>query len=229
MEAFGEEIAALSDLENLRPSSKILSLHPFLDDKGLLRVGGRLRYASLFFSRKHSILLSTSHAFTRLMIEWEHKRLLHTGLQALLAAIHQRYWPLRGRNINQVFRSCVWCSRKNQRSILQLMGDLPIDRVTPMRPFFSCGVDFVGPIITLLSKERRPKTIKSYISLFVCFTTKAIHLSDLSTKAFLAALGRFIGRRGPQRIYSVVMNFKNAQREINEMYAFLQQQVKRLL
>jgi len=45
-----------------------------------------------------------------------------------------------------------------------------------------------------------------YVCVFVCFSTKAIHLepiSDLTTEKFLAALVRFVARRGcPQRVYS---------------------------
>jgi hypothetical protein len=38
-----------------------------------------------------------------------------------------------------------------------------------------------------------------YLSIFVCLDTKAVHLkvvSELSTQAFIAALNRFIARRG---------------------------------
>lgn len=110
------------------------------------------------------------------------------------------------------------------------MGDLPANRVTPMRPFFNCGIDFASPIITLLNKGRGRKTIKSYIALFICFATKAIHLEavrDLSTKAFLAALKRFMRRRGcPQKIYNDnATNFKGAQREINKLYSWLRDQI----
>ncbi|EFN64680.1 hypothetical protein EAG_00076, partial [Camponotus floridanus] len=64
---------------------------------------------------------------------------------------------------------------------------------------------------------------KSYISLFVCFTSKAIHLeavSDLSSASFIAALRRFTGRRGyPQRIYcDNATNFVGSRNEICEMY-----------
>ncbi|XP_039315239.1 uncharacterized protein LOC120359878 [Solenopsis invicta] len=167
-----------------------------------------------------------------MLIEREHKRLLHAGPQALLAAIRQKYWPLRGRDVVcKIYYSCVWCSRRHPHASSQLMGNLPADRVTPSRPFYNCGVDFAGPFITLLSKGQGRKTTKSYLALFVCFATKAIHLeavSDLSTEAFLATLKRFIGRRGcPQKIYSDnATNFKGAQSEISEMYTFLQQQVK---
>jgi len=47
---------------------------------------------------------------------------------------------------------------------------------------------------------------KAYISIFVCFSTKAVHIelvTDLTTDAFLAALKRFISRRGkPTCVYS---------------------------
>ena len=84
------------------------------------------------------------------------------------------------------------------------MGNLPKDRVTPGRPFEICGVDFCGPMLTSW-KIRGKVPYKSYVSVFVCFVTKAVHLeivSDLSSDAFIAALKRLIGRRGcPSKIY----------------------------
>jgi len=71
------------------------------------------------------------------------------------------------------------------------MGSLLKERVAPSRPFFVTGVDFAGPITMLVNKEQDRKTNKSYIALFVCFSTKAIHLeltSELTTEAFLATL-----------------------------------------
>lgn len=64
--------------------------------------------------------------------------------------------------------------------------------------------------------------------MFVCFATKAIHLeavSDLTSSAFLAALGRFVGRRGcPQRIVcDNATNFVGARNELCE----IQQAVER--
>lgn len=46
---------------------------------------------------------------------------------------------------------------------------------------------------------RSPALVKGYVAVFVCFTTKAVHLelcSDLTKEAFLAAFARFVGRRG---------------------------------
>jgi len=104
------------------------------------------------------------------------------------------------------------------------MGQLPVDRVTLKRPFFVTGIDFAGPITTLVNRGRSRKTNKSYISLFICFATRAIHLelvSDLSSSSFIAALRLFIGRRGcPQRIFNAT-NFVGARNELNEMQRFI--------
>ena len=47
---------------------------------------------------------------------------------------------------------------------------------------------------------------KTYITLFTCATTRAVHLelcTDMSTDKFIMALQRFIGRRGlPNTIYT---------------------------
>jgi len=60
-------------------------------------------------------------------------------------------------------------------------------------------VKFSGPIITKCQHPRKSSKFKSYICLFICSATRAVHLelvSNLSTEAFLAALRRFIARRG---------------------------------
>ena len=48
--------------------------------------------------------------------------------------------------------------------------------------------------------------VKTYLAVFVCFSTKAAHLevvSDATTEAFLACLRRFVSRRGlPAHIHS---------------------------
>ena len=63
-------------------------------------------------------------------------------------------------------------------------------------------MDFAGPFVTLNGKQ----VSKSYLALFVCFTTKAAYLeltSGLSAQYCTAALRRFQARRGaPARMPS---------------------------
>ena len=70
--------------------------------------------------------------------------------------------------------------------------------------------------------------MKAYICIFVSLTVNAVHVSDL---AFLAALRRFIARRGkPTLIWSDNgSNFVGADREIKNLFNFLCQQKTKLV
>ena len=68
------------------------------------------------------------------------------------------------------------------------------------------GVDFAGPFDVKRSHTRKPVLVKAYACLFVCMSTKAVHIDcteDLSTASFMLCFERFINRRGlPQHVYS---------------------------
>lgn len=105
------------------------------------------------------------------------------------------------------------------------MGDLPRHRLLSGSIFEVCGIDYAGPFFLKEKKHRNTKFIKGYICLFVCFSTKAVHLelvTELTTNAFLATLRRFISRRGkPHTIYSDNgTNFVGAKRKLNEFEQF---------
>lgn len=111
------------------------------------------------------------------------------------------------------------------------MAPLPKERITCSRPFTHTGVDFAGPFDFKTFNGRGCRVTKGYVCLFVCFATKAIHLepvSDLSTPAFLAALSRFISRRGcPNQMYSDNgRNFVGAARELKENFAKMISELK---
>ncbi|GFV76203.1 integrase catalytic domain-containing protein [Trichonephila clavipes] len=102
------------------------------------------------------------------------------------------------------------------------MGNLPKHRATLERPFFSCGIDYAGPVLIKCNKGRGTKSTKGYIALFVCLATKAVHIEavgDLTTDSFIAALRRFSARRGaPRHIYSDNgTNFVGARRKLDEL------------
>ena len=109
-----------------------------------------------------------------------------------------------------------------------MLGQLPIERTTPVPVFDTTGVDYAGPVYLKRGSVRKPTIIKAYISVFVSLTIKAVHLdlvSDLTSDAFIACLRRFIARRGkPSLILSDHgSNFVGASREIKELMEFLKQ------
>lgn len=99
------------------------------------------------------------------------------------------------------------------------MGLLPSVRTTPAPPFSRTGIDFAGPLTLRVGHTRRPVHLKCWVAVFVCLTTKAVHLdlcTSLSTPDFLAVLRRFVARRGcPNALYSDNgSNFVGAREEL---------------
>ncbi|XP_071581642.1 uncharacterized protein [Temnothorax nylanderi] len=74
------------------------------------------------------------------------------------------------------------------------MGDPPRPRVRASRPFTHTGVDYAGPILLRTTKGRGQKAHKGFLVIFVCLSTRAVHLevaSDYTAEAFIAAYKRF--------------------------------------
>jgi hypothetical protein len=228
-QAFSTEIKELEGGRQVSKKSRLISLNPFLDDSGLIRVGGRLRNSGAHSDVKHPIVLPKCE-ITELIVQSEHISLLHAGPQATLASLRQRYWPMSGRSVvRRIIHNCLKCFRANPTTSSQLMGDLPKDRVQPARPFLNSGVDFGGPVYLKEGRGRGKRTVKGYIALFVCFATKALHLElvgDLSSQSFLGALKRFISRRGHvANLYSDNgTNFVGARNELSELGEMLKSQ-----
>jgi len=222
-QCFEREITSLKSNKSLPPKSPVLSLNPFLDDLGILRVGGRLRHAAIPQDQKTPALLPRHSRLTELIITSTHKSHLHAGPNLVLAILQQRFWILRARDaVRFLVKKCVVCTRQTATVQQQFMADLPLHRVTPSAPFKRCGVDYAGPFLLRPNLQRSKVTIKAYLALFVCFSTRAFHLelvSSLSTEAFLATFRRFVSRRGlPSDVHSDCgTNFVGANRELKEM------------
>lgn len=234
IQMFNDEIIALQKNKQINKNSKILSLSPHLDKDGLLRVGGRLNNANYSYNKIHQIILP-HHRFTTTLLNYYHIINLHCGPLYLLNTIRNMYWPIAGKNLcKKIVHNCIRCYKLHPKSYNQFMGDLPENRITPSAPFLNTGVDYAGPVYTRDRRARGYKKFKSYICLFICLATKAIHLdlvSDLTAEAFLACLRRFISRRGkPKSIYSDNgTNFVAANRKIKEFYTLIKNEASNIV
>jgi hypothetical protein len=224
-EYFPEELAALRQGLPLPTSSAIVRFNPYVEDD-LLRLGGRLQFADISEGERHPILLHGSHPFTHLLIQQTHVRLHHLGVRIVLEDLRRQFWIIRGRQeIKKTLRSCLPCKIVHGKPSGEIEAPLPSDRVRPSRPFSVTGIDFAGPLYV-----RSGKTLqKSYIVLFTCATTRAIHLelaSDMTAEKFVMALKRFAGRRGlPHTIYSDnARTFHAVNKELVELFATLNDQ-----
>ncbi|GFX00824.1 integrase catalytic domain-containing protein [Trichonephila clavipes] len=223
-----KELTLLKCNKPLPKSSKLQSLNVFLDSEGILRVGGRLRLQqTLKFEQKHPMLIPKEHHFTSLVIRHFHRVNFHAAQELVLSLIRQQFWIPHGKSaVKKELRNCIDCFKLVAKPVSQMMGDLPIERINPCRAFEKVGIDFAGPITTKCQHTRKVNNFKSYICLFICMCTKAVHLelvSSLSGAAFLSALRRFVSRRGyPSDIYfDNGTNFVGASAYLKDLFQLL--------
>ena len=246
------ELAILGKGHNLPKKHHLSRLYPFLDN-GLLKVGGRLHASdALPDDRKYQIIIPKNCALAQLLVSQVHERLYHGTLQGCLAALATTYWVVGARElIRKHLRNCTFCYRYVCKPIAPLMGDLPKERVSPNSVFDYVGIDFAGPFYTKASGKYGPRTArrikhfftstpvetpttKSYLALFVCLSSKAVHLEvvgSLSGPSCIAAFRRFAARRGaPIQVYSDNgTNFIGTARELERLQAALDKKGKESL
>ncbi|GFR17791.1 integrase catalytic domain-containing protein [Trichonephila clavata] len=142
-EFYSAEILTLKRNEQLRCSSEIKSLVPYLGEDNLLRITGRLLEADLCFGEKHPVILPRHCKFTELLVIREHERIGHCGVSATLTQLRKNYWIPKGRQLVKIMiRICLICKKYNAKPADQLSGQLPRDRITQSPPFQIVGIDF---------------------------------------------------------------------------------------
>ncbi|KRY36418.1 hypothetical protein T01_14540, partial [Trichinella spiralis] len=189
----------------IKPDSaeRLREVEPFLDQEGLLRVGGRRRRSTLPPESKP--ILPHNHPVTELLIKDHHVRQMHAGIYQTLVAIRTRFWIITARNATKkVIRSCLVCRRVDAQPYGLRMGDLPADRVTESPLFIHTGVDFAGPLFICPDVQGRDaRENKAYVCIFTCLPTRAVYVELLrgqTTDSFLQGLRRFISGRGRPRV-----------------------------
>ncbi|XP_015116805.1 uncharacterized protein LOC107040979 [Diachasma alloeum] len=103
------------------------------------------------------------------------------------------------------------------------MGQLPAVRRSPARAFLHTGGDYAGPFSILKWRPTNAQPSIVHITVFVCFSTSAVHLELVSrqtTEAFIGAYKRFTERRGiPEIMYSNnATTFVGASGILNKLY-----------
>ena len=181
------------------------SLNLFLDEASVLRVKGRLENSQLEFEEKFPILLNDSH-FSHLLIKKCHLEVMHGGTEATLNQFRSRFWIVRGRQVvKRVIYRCVVCRRQQGKVLIPPPSPaLPSYRVASDFCFQSTGVDFAGALLVKsIYFPDRNQLHKSYICLFTCAASRALHLElvpNLEAQTFIRALQRFFARRGYPKV-----------------------------
>ncbi|XP_037813774.1 uncharacterized protein LOC119604939 [Lucilia sericata] len=202
------EYSLLSKGKPISSKSNLLTLNPFIDSNGFVRINGRLtRSPGLTYDERYPKILPYAARFTRLFVEHVHKCSAHGGHSLMLRLVRNEFWVPKLKNlIRTVIFNCKECTIYRKKTGQQIMAALPPERASLTRPFTHTGLDFAGPFDIKSYIGRGCRITKGYVLVFVCFATKAIHLGatgDMSTETFLGAFARFFSRRGcPAHIYS---------------------------
>nr|XP_042913188.1 uncharacterized protein LOC122273183 [Parasteatoda tepidariorum] len=206
--------------EDIKNNSSIFCLRPYLDEKQILRICSRLFQSEVDPEAVNPILLPKNLKFSELLITEKHKKLLHSGVNVTFSQIRKSYWIPQARQlVKRIIGRCVICRKHFAKPANQRTGELSKDRISQSPPFSVVGIDFTGRFYV----KHKDEVLKSYITVFTCAVTRAVHLeliSDLSTNKFILALRRFMSRRNNcKTIYSDnAATFKAASRDIRYYY-----------
>ena len=227
-DAFQKELVCLRQSEKLPKTSPLTKLSPFIDEQGLLRVGGRLGKADLGNYECHPLILQGSHHVTTLIVHHYHAKVQHQGRVFTHGLIRSSgFWIIGEKRLVNSHDKCVTCKRLRGRRQLQKMADFPAERLTPAPPFSYVGLDVFGPWQVCARRTRGGfANAKRWAVLFTCMTARAIHIEvieSMDTSSFINALRRFLALRGPviQLRSDCGSNFIGARNELKEGYEWV--------
>ncbi|XP_068201638.1 uncharacterized protein [Palaemon carinicauda] len=185
-EVFSAEIKALLGKKAIPHWPKLRNLDPFLDDKGLLRIRGRLEFFNLNYDTKHPVIIPKGQ-FAKLLIRSQHRFLKHAGVDTVISSLRSNFWIIVMRRLAKtVIKECLSCCWHDSKPCSQPVAPLPKERVRSSPPFDVTGLDYAD----YPSK-------KCCVLLFTSGVVRAVHLElteSLSLPDCLLAI-RFVARR----------------------------------
>ena len=227
---FEKEITTLLKLGVFEPNSyeelksresKLIALSPFIDEDGILRVGGRLgKSKTLPYESKHPIILPKSDSeIIQSLIRHIHTQNLHCSQVETFYITRQKYYLLGGRNtVRNVVSKCIECQKASKKPQPQKMGELPEERVTIAAPFATSGIDVFGDFsVTHAGRGNK----KRWVLIVTCFSTRAVALyplPDMTLSSIIHALVKMSNQFPSLRkiVSDNGSNFRGANREIKE-------------
>ena len=98
---------------SLKKDSCLYCLHPYVGCDSLIRVGGRIRRASLPRDLAHPVVLPKVSHVTRLVISHHHQQVCHSGRGVTLNEIRASgYWIIKARaTVTSYVWNCVKCRK----------------------------------------------------------------------------------------------------------------------
>ena len=188
---------------NVEVKTTIKQLNLYLDNN-VIRAKGRIINSDLPFDASTPFFLPNKSHLIDLLINHIHTSHHHIGLSQTLSLYRQHCWTPKIRShIKSLLLRCAICQRIRKRTIPRpLPPPLPGERVRWVLPFTNVGVGHTG---SFTIRDQQGRKTKAYICIFVCATTRAVHLEvvdNLTTTSFIVSLRRLAASKG---VPSVIM------------------------
>ena len=199
----------IDQLSNNEVLLELGSLKPFVDENGILRSDSRLRNTKhIAYGIKCPMILTKQMYLSKLIVQSYHHNFEHPiGRNLAKNKVREDGYLILG--LDKLFRTvkkeCTICKFRENQPLEQQMAAIPEYRFEkPLHAFSKTGLDFAGPFS--IKQGRAKQRLKSYILVFTCLQTRAVHLEatlDQSTASVMNALSRFVDMRGlPDEILS---------------------------
>ena len=197
-EYFSPEISSCRKAANrviIRRKGPFMRRQLWLDSDNILRLQLRVFESEDWpIGRWTPIVMPKGHPVTQLLMRDAHRQVEHQGSAYTFSKLRERFYvPLGLAIIKKICQQCVFCLTRKPRPMRAPTAPLHGSRLrSNLPPWTESGMDHFGPF-ELTGKQKRWGLI------FICLTTRAIHLEDvdgLGAEPFLKALDRFINRCG---------------------------------
>ena len=180
----------------------------------VIRAKGRLIHSELSLEAQTPLFLPNRSRLVDLIVRHIHQKHNHCGLSQTLSVFCQSFWSSKIRSrLKSIILMCVTCRRQRARTIAKPPPPplpLPAERVKWQRPFSMVGVNHMGHFYV---RDTYGNRIKLYVCLFICATTRAVHLEvidNLSATSFILCLRCLAAAKG---IPPTILSDKHSSRE----------------
>ena len=173
-----------------------MCISPFVKE-GILPIGGKTKGCSLPLGAKHPTILDAEDAIVKYLIQRCHEICLHLGVEYTRIYIQHRCHII---GVRESLRCLAFkrfqCRRLRAVGLQPPVADLPAVRFQDSSlpaVITNVGLNYLGPFVAM----HRDNEVKTYICLFTCLGTRAIHQEipeDLSTDKCITSIRRFISR-----------------------------------
>lgn len=201
-ETYTVTLECLQNRKNIPKNCPLRKLNPFIDNEGLLSVGGRISNAGLDSGESNPIIIPNNHVAS-LLVEFYHTRIKHQGRLFTEGALRAAGLWIVGakRLVSKTIFKCITCRKLRGMFQTQKMANLPADRLSTEPPFTNVSLDVFGPWAVITRQTRGGSAnSKRWAVMFTCMCIRAVHIEvteSLDTSSFINALRRFISIRGP--------------------------------